>query len=156
MPSVQAAPDFLQKTNYAMPNDMYRCPFQAAFDTDLSRFAWLKTKPELSANFGRWMSAQHDRHMTWLDVLDFRAEIAASNDSHSSEPSVTFVDVGGGVGHQCGLLKSKVSDLNGRVVLQDSPSVISQALATPGVETMSVDFFQEQPILGKNRLLTNY
>lgn len=90
------------------------------------------------------MTAQHDRQMTWLDVLDFR-ELAKGV---TAERTV-FVDIGGGIGHQCALLKSKIPDLTGEVVLQDSKPVIERALPTPGVDKMPFDFFEEQPIHGK-------
>lgn len=75
------------------------------------------------------MTALHDKQMTWLDVLDFR-ELAKGVTAEST----VLVDIGGGIGHQCALLKSKIPDLIGRVVLQDSESVIERALPTSGVD----------------------
>ena len=143
MPCLQAAPEFLEETQYANPSNGQVTPFQKAFHTDLPRFTWFKSHPELSANFGTWMTAQHDRKMNWLDVIDFR-EFAQG----STATATVFVDVGGGVGHQCALLKSRHPDLVGRVVLQDSETVIQHALPTETVEKMAFDFWQEQPIIG--------
>lgn len=143
MPCLQAAPDFLEDTQYANPSDMFHSPFQRAFQTDLPRFSWMKTRPDLSENFGRWMTAQHDQHKTWVDVLDIGALFNGTN----AEMPV-FVDIGGGVGHQCALLRKKMPDLTGRVILQDSENVIKHALPTPGVEKMDFNFWDEQPIKG--------
>src|ERR1700748_2613626 len=110
MPCLQAAPKLLEETGYANPADMHQTPFQKAFQTDLPRFAWFKNHPDLSANFGVWMTAQHDRQMNWLDVIDFREFTRGS-----TAETAAFVDVGGGVGHQCALLRSKVPDLVGKV-----------------------------------------
>lgn len=144
MPCLQAAPEFLEETKYANPSKMLQTPFQKAFKTDLPRFVWFKSRPDLSANFGVWMTAQHDRQMTWLNVLHFK-ELAQG----STAETPVFVDIGGGIGHQCALLKSHVPDLVGRVILQDSATVIEHALPTPGVEKTTFDFWEEQPIKGK-------
>jgi demethylsterigmatocystin 6-O-methyltransferase len=144
MPSLQAAPEFLEETKYANPSNMVQTPFQKAFKTNLPRFVWMRSQPDLSANFGLWMTAVHDRQMTWLNVLNFK-ELAQG----STRETPVFVDIGGGIGHQCALLKSKVPDLVGRVILQDSPRVIEHALPTPGVENTAFDFWGEQPIKGK-------
>ncbi|OJJ44533.1 hypothetical protein ASPZODRAFT_153470 [Penicilliopsis zonata CBS 506.65] len=141
MPSLQAAPEFLEETQYANPSDMLHTPFQRGFRTDLPRFVWFQSQPDLSANFGVWMGAQHDRKMTWLDVIDFR-ELA-----HGSTPETpVFVDVGGGIGHQCALLRSRYPDLVGRVILQDSTTVVARALQTTGVEKTAHDFWTPQPV----------
>ena len=144
MPCLQAAPEFLEENKYANPSDMLNSPFQKAFKTNLPRFAWMRNQPDLSANFGVWMTAQHDRQMTWLDVLDFR-EIAKDT---TAERTV-FVDIGGGIGHQCVLLKSRIPDLVGNVVLQDSESVIKQAMPALGVDKMPFDLWEKQPIHGR-------
>jgi len=145
MPCLQAAPDFLEDTQYANPSDMLHSPFQKAFRTDLPRFSWMKTRPDLSENFGRWMTAQHDRHKTWVDVID----VGGLFDDATAETPV-FVDIGGGVGHQCALLRKKLPDLTGRVILQDSENVIQHALRTTGVEKMGFNFWDKQPIKGND------
>ena len=144
MPPLQALPDFLEETHYANPGDLLHSPFQKAFSTDLSKFNWQKSRPDLSSAFGLWMQSQHDRQLTWLHVMDFGELVQGS----TTETPV-FVDVGGGIGHQCALLKDKVPDLVGKVILQDSPSVIQKALPTAGVEKTVYDFWEEQPVKGR-------
>ena len=150
MPPLQVLPDFLEETEYANPSDLLHSPFQKALGTDLSKFDWQKSQPDLSAAFGLWMAAQHDRQLTWLNVLDFTELVRGS----TAETPV-FVDVGGGIGHQCALLKDRVPDVVGRIILQDSPTVIQKALPTTGVGKMAYDFWEEQPVRGKAHDLRN-
>jgi demethylsterigmatocystin 6-O-methyltransferase len=143
MPSLQAAPEFLEETQYANPSDMLNTPFQRGFHTDQPRFVWFQGQPDMSANFGVWMSAQHDRKMTWLDVVNFREFVGGATTT-----TPIFVDVGGGIGHQCALLQRRYPDLAGRIILQDSASVVSRALPTPGVDATIYDFWSPQPVQG--------
>jgi len=64
---------------------------------------------------------------------------------------VLYVNVGGGIGHQCAEFRNKypASQIPGRVVLQDLPATIERALPTEGVENMAHDFFQPQPVKGR-------
>lgn len=59
-----------------------------------------------------------------------------------------FVNIGGGVGHQCAQFKENCPGVPGLVILQDLPHSIEQALPTPGVENMVHNFFEPQPIQG--------
>ena len=59
-----------------------------------------------------------------------------------------YVNIGGGIGHQCAQFKARYPDLPGRIILQDLEHSIEQALKTPGVENMVHDFFEAQPVKG--------
>lgn len=122
---------------------MLKSPFQLAFHTDLPAFVWAQSKPQLVHDFGLWMGTLHDGQKTWLDVCDFKRLV-----NGSTPETPIFVDIGGGLGHQCALLKT-IPDLVGRVVLQDLPQAIEHALPTAGVEKMVFDFWGEQPIKGQ-------
>lgn len=89
-------------------------------------------------------------HTTWLDVLDFEALIKAdgTDDAVIDPETPIFVDVGGGIGSQCAILKKKLPDLPGRVILQDLPVVLQHALSTEGVEITAHNFWTEQPVKG--------
>ena len=89
--------------------------------------------------------AQHAREKTWLDVLDFDKLIG----KNCTAETPIFVDIGGGKGHQCALLKHKYPGSLGRIILQDSEPVIERALQTAGVERVAADFFEAQPVQGK-------
>lgn len=58
------------------------------------------------------------------------------------------MDVAGGIGHQCAALRKRWPRLAGRVVLQDAPEVLANALATEGVESVMQDFGRPQAIRG--------
>jgi demethylsterigmatocystin 6-O-methyltransferase len=146
-PCLQAAPQFFKDTNYANPTNVVDTPFQKAFQTELPAFVWLQGHPELVADFGLWMTAVHNGKKTWMDVVNFNSLV---KDSDAETP--VFVDVGGGIGSQCALLKAKSPNLIGRVILQDLPVVIEHhALSIDGVEKMAFDFWGEQPIKGKTK-----
>jgi demethylsterigmatocystin 6-O-methyltransferase len=89
------------------------------------------------------MSTRSAEMESWLSVYPLAQHVT------SSEPEdVIFVDVGGGVGHQCAALREKYPELTGRVIVQDlGHSIDGQHIAT-GVEGMAHDFFHTQPVKG--------
>lgn len=92
----------------------------------------------------QWMGAVYgDRPTTFLDAFDIAKHVEGSKDE-----DVIFVDVAGNVGHQCALLKGKLPDLKGRVILEDLPPVIASAIPIPGLEPLGIDMWQGQPIKG--------
>lgn len=97
-----------------------------------------------------WMQGQRYGLPIFLDAFDFEKELA-----QGTEPSTPlFVDVGGAMGHQCIALKQRYPGMAGRIILQDTPSVIEQVKQSPlpdfeGNEATPYDFFTPQPIKGK-------
>lgn len=147
-PAVIEAPKFFKSTAFQNPENVTQTPFQIVNNTDLPAFQWAHlNRPDLVAEFGLWMTALRGR-TAWLDVLDFEALVNKGGVVVDAETPL-FVDVGGGIGSQCALLKSKLPGLPGKVILQDLPIVIQHALPTPGVENMAHDFWGEQPVKGK-------
>lgn len=90
------------------------------------------------------MEAQFASLPTWLDVVDFEAELAHSLDGTKA----AFVDVGGGSGQQCVAFKEKLPLIKARIVLQDRPDVLAKALESEGIEKMEYDYLTEQPVKG--------
>lgn len=90
------------------------------------------------------MAARRMGMPTWLSVYPIEKEVVAWDPE-----APVFVDVGGGIGHQCAELKAKYPNLPGRVVLEDLPHCINTALPTPGVENLVQNFFEPQAIKGK-------
>lgn len=89
------------------------------------------------------MAARRAGMPTWLSVYPIESETKGWN------PELpVFVDIGGGIGHQCAELKGKYPKLPGKVVLQDLPHCIDHALPTPGVDNTVQNFFEPQPIKG--------
>lgn len=144
MPCLQATPKFLADTGYVNPTDVLHSPFQIAHKTDKPSYAWAMGQPKLMEDFNLWMAEQHQGQRTWLDVFDFAGHVDGS-----SAETLVFVDVGGGIGQQCALIKTVFPHLPGRVVLQDQPFVLPHAIPTDGVEKLSFDFWTEQPLKGE-------
>lgn len=95
--------------------------------------------------FHRFMDVQFENLPTWLDVVDFAAEMGSA----ARPEDVVFVDVGGGNGSQLAALKKECPDVEGRMVLQDQAYVLDGAVEVEGMEKMAYDFFTEQPVKGK-------
>ncbi|KAL1593063.1 hypothetical protein SLS59_009388 [Nothophoma quercina] len=94
------------------------------------------------------MDAQLKTLPSWLDIITFDTEVAQD----AKPEDVVFVDVGGGNGSQCAALKQRFPSLQGRIVLQDRPTVLESALGVEGLEIMSHDLLTEQPV----KLLHSY
>lgn len=90
------------------------------------------------------MELQFSSLPTWIDVFDFAAECALGTTSDTP----IFVDVGGGNGQQCASLQQRYPTIQGRIILQDRPRILANAITGPGVERMEHDFFTEQPVKG--------
>ncbi|KAL2048481.1 hypothetical protein N7G274_000393 [Stereocaulon virgatum] len=144
MPCWQALPKFLADTKYQNPTDPAHCAFQEGHNTEQMAFQWALSVPSRFDNFNLWMAATHEGQNTFLDVYPFEKELC-----HGLKPETPlFVDVGGGIGQQCLALKQKFPHLSGRVVNQDLPPAIAQALPCEGVEHTVHDFTTKQPIEG--------
>ncbi|KAL8790085.1 MAG: hypothetical protein Q9213_000787 [Squamulea squamosa] len=137
-------PEFLAETKYLNPIDATASPFQKAHKTELPAFRWMPKTPIYTSNFAKWVDASREGQNGFLDSFPFEEEVNCAVD-----PSMPlFVDVGGGIGHQCVALKSKLPHIPGRVILQDLEAVISQAMECIGIEAMVHDFKTEQPVKG--------
>lgn len=135
-PTYQALPDFLKETGY-QNHTGGKFAWHKGARTDLDFFPWAQQHPESLQWFQGLMSIP--REGDWLDVVPMPVDAG-------KEP--VFVDVGGGMGHQCARLTAKLPALQGRVVLQDRPETISIAPAIPGVQAMGHDFFKDQTVKG--------
>jgi hypothetical protein len=140
----QTLPAFFKKTAYKDPVDELHASFQDAFQTELPVFAWFASHPNHLAPFNEYMKLRRRPTVSWLTVYPVLDQVK----TWDSERAV-FVNIGGGVGHQCAEFKQKFPDVPGKVILQDLPHSIAAALPTPGVENMVHDFFEPQPVRGK-------
>lgn len=59
-----------------------------------------------------------------------------------------FVDIGGGIGHQCVEFRKKYPKVPGRVILLDLSQPIDDARPAADVERHVYDFFEPQPFRG--------
>ena len=123
---------------------MLHSAFQIAHQTDQPAFVWALGHPKLLADNNLWMTSLHDKQSTWLDAYDFSRHYEGAG-----AETVVFVDVAGGIGQQCALLKQKLPDLKGRVILQDLQPTIDHAMPNPGVENTVIDMWEGQHVKGE-------
>lgn len=142
-PLYQEMPRFLKKTKYQNPSDHYHSVFQDAWKTELGAFEWFKYHPMNLEYFNQYMAFRREGAETWLSVYPVEEEAKLWDPE-----APVFVNVGGGIGHQCAEFKAHYPQVAGRVILQDLPHTIDRALQTPGVENMAHNFFESQPIRG--------
>ncbi|OJJ72182.1 hypothetical protein ASPBRDRAFT_196291 [Aspergillus brasiliensis CBS 101740] len=145
LPAWAALPEVLAASEYQNPSDRQRTAFQQAHHTDQTVFSWFMAQPRLFKDFSQWMTARRAGKPTWLDVFPLQRLLLAANPT-SEEP--LFVDIGGGVGHQCISLIDRLPQLIGRIVVEDLAPVIAHALPHPRVEHLAHDFWTPQPLAG--------
>ncbi|KJZ74378.1 hypothetical protein HIM_06188 [Hirsutella minnesotensis 3608] len=143
-PEFQALPGFLKKTGYKNPEDELHTAFQDAFNTDMHPFAWFASHPDHMENFNDYMALIRGSDSSWLSVYPVTEETKDWTDTERP----LYVNVGGGIGHQCAEFKGKYPDIPGRVIVQDLPHIIEHAMSTPGVENLAHNFFEPQPVKG--------
>ncbi|KAI1370088.1 S-adenosyl-L-methionine-dependent methyltransferase [Hypoxylon crocopeplum] len=140
-PQYQALPSYLEKTGHKSPTDEMHTAFQDAWSTPLHAFSWFAGQPRHLAYFNDYMALRRQPELSWLAVYPIEEE---AKELHTQRP--VYVNIGGGIGHQCAQFKEKYPNLPGRVILQDLPHSITKALPTPGVENMAHDIFEAQPV----------
>lgn len=93
-------PDTKSETAFALANRVR--PEEATF------FDWLKTRPENALHFNTFMTSHRTGTRTWLDrpevineITDALDKVTAGKDGEG----VSFVDIGGGIGHQCKVIR---------------------------------------------------
>lgn len=135
-------PRWLRESGYKDPIDPSNVPWQLSHDGELP-MTWFMKEPDHLEYFIGWMVAQREGLPTWLDVYPLK-----KLDEGATAETPVFVDIGGGAGHQCMALKQAYPDLKGRIILEDLPKTIEQALPVPGLEKIGIDFWKEQPVKG--------
>ena len=144
MPCWQQLPKLLADTDYQNPTDPAKCGWQLGHQTNELPFVWILSRPDKFTQFNLWMTAQREGQNTWLDVFPFEQQLC-----HGLTPEkALFVDVGGGIGHQCLALKTKFPTVQGRIILQDRAEALQMALPMEDVEKIAYDFWTPQPITG--------
>lgn len=137
----------MKKTGYKNPTDQSYTAFHDAWNTTTDVYSWVMNHPEHLEPFNKYMAlrGKDQPKNSWLNVYPVSKKILGLD---SERP--VFVDVGGGIGHKAAEFLEKYPDMSGRVILQDLPNSIAKALPTQGVEKIAHDFFQPQPVKGKN------
>ena len=145
-PAVCALPKLLAKHKYHEPTNPLDAPFQLGQNTTLRLFDWMSGHPYIAKDFNNFMAFRRQGKPSWLDI--YPVEEAA----HGWNPNKPFfVDVGGGIGHQCIALKERFPYLPGQVVVQDIECPIDSAFPSHGIKPMAHDFFKPQSVKGIRR-----
>lgn len=118
--------------------------FQYTHNTTERQFDWFDHHPDKLAYFNDFMATRRKPAVSWLSVYPVEEETKSLSDPSRA----LYVNMGGGVGHQCAEFKASFPHVPGRVILQDLPHTIETALQTQGVENMAHDFFTPQPVKG--------
>lgn len=107
----------MKKTNYKNPVDELHTAFQDAWKTPLHPFQWFGENTAHLAYFNDYMALRRQPQISWLSVYPVARKVGNWNAEDMSR--VIYVNIGGGIGHQCKQFKEKYPDLPGRVILQD-------------------------------------
>ena len=144
-PQFQALPKFLAEHGYRNITDDTKTVFHDAWKTELPNFVWLSQHPQNFDYLNRHMAARRKDMPTWLSVYPVEEQVKEGWNPRAP----IYIDIGGGIGHQCAEFKAKYPNLTGRVILQDLSHSIDSALSTSGVENLVHDFFKPQPFQGE-------
>ena len=163
MPAWAQLPQFLHDNGYRNPSDPAHSPFNDAFQTNLLLYQYYREHPKMMQAAGQFMRAlrdDEDSDTSWLKVYSFGEEVRLASElsaeTENGPEKILFVDVGGGLGHQCQALRRKFPDLDGRVINQDLAEMLHKAAGPPeGVEFMPQDFFQPQQLNGRFQTLAS-
>ena len=146
-------PEYLASIKYRNPADPEHALFHYALDTNLNMFQWLKTQPEQLAMFSAYMAAAtkirgRSLQNTISSLFPKEDPDQASREVTIMKDRVLLVDVGAGRGQALRDVTAERPDLVGRMIAQDLPEVISGREDVAGVEVMSHNFFEPQPVKG--------
>lgn len=99
-------PTYLAEHGYREPSDGHDCPWQMAFETKLHSFEYIQRDPELAKLFKNAVLSQpQGRRAQWEDLAFYPVQERLLAGFEPSDTSVLMVDVGGGVGLDCELVK---------------------------------------------------
>lgn len=131
---------------FQFPTDGQLDPHTTAFGQD--GFHYMGEHREYGQAFEDFMTARRAATWSqWFEIYPAGQELPKKSLKESPE-SILLVDVAGGQGYWTQRFQQAFSKtLPGRLVVEDQPFVIENA-KLEGVEKLSYDFFQPQPIKG--------
>ena len=177
IPSFVRLPDYLSSINYRNPDDPDNSLFHFASGTKMDLFKFMQTQPDMMEIFSKGMAASvrlQGSHLpgsisdlfpldsngyssfpvqesTSYDGQPISAEdkeVKSLSKQSSDEDRILVVDIGGGRGSILQDLKRMRPDLQGRLIVQDLAKEIDGREIAEGVEGMTFDFMQLQPVKG--------
>lgn len=103
-----AFPEYLEKIQYQIPTKIEDSAFSQGHGVKQGIFEWFAEHPDHAHEFNLFMTAQRFGDEFWLDGIPFESIVLDGADPEAP----LFVDVGGGIGHQCEV-RAKVSTCSG-------------------------------------------
>lgn len=141
-------PEYLASSQYRRPTAT-NGPLQYVYNTSLSGFDFVMEPQHADTlkDLNIFMEGRRQQTASWLDFYPFQERIL--DDSEIDAHSVTVVDVGGGLGHGLVELRTRFLNIRGRLILQDLPKTVQQAVDPKGgFEAMPHSFYNPQPVKG--------
>jgi hypothetical protein len=144
-------PSWYATRNFAEPTSLQDGPFYATFQK--SFWDSLRDDPAKHAAFSLSMEGVYEEDVINSDATFLGESIQATDVSKGSD-QVLLVDIGGGTGHLLRTFRSIHREVPGKLILEDRASVIKNIdrKVLEGIDLVSHDFFDPQPIKGKNVL----
>jgi hypothetical protein len=151
LPGIAKLPEYLASISYrnpgADPSD--KSLFQFTNNTDLKFFQWMQVNPKQLAAFNASMakSVATERASTvkgFADIYPFQSVLGGG-----PQDEVVLVDVGGGHGQALEDIRKHLPGVKGKMVLEDLPETVKDAIPLDNVEVVPYDFFiAPQPVKG--------
>ncbi|KAF2728581.1 hydroxyindole O-methyltransferase [Polyplosphaeria fusca] len=149
--AVDKFPQFLKKTGYKTPSDALNSPYQYAHGSKLNMLEHLELDAKNFQRFHNHMGAYRQGRDSWMDPGFFPVQDRLVNGAKTHSGAAFLVDIGGSLGHDLEEFARKHPKVEGRLILQDLPSVLAQInQLDDGIERMPYDFYTEQPIKGSS------
>lgn len=141
----EAVPRYLKSHDYKNPTNPVDSPWQEGYETKDHPFQWLQSNPGHFGLFMQWVHLSRAGLPVWLDAFPFEQTIGQNTD----KDTVIFVDVGSALGHQSIMLRERLPNLPGRIIIQDTAQVMGMVQPSHDIEPQVYDFFTPQPVKGK-------
>lgn len=145
IPTFHTLPEFLAKTDYQVPKDAANGPVQLGLKTEKPFFSVLQENARLGSAFNNFMIGYAQARPRWVDYYPCEELLEGL-----SEKAPVLVDIGGGLGGDISSFNSKFPGWSNRLVLEDTPEVISEARESGSelsstIKLVAHDFFKPQP-----------
>ncbi|RDW57358.1 hypothetical protein BP5796_12808 [Coleophoma crateriformis] len=152
-PGVSKLPEYLAITSYKNPGSTIgtSTPFQYGNSTPLTFYQSLAKDEKARNGFDDQMKRHvfMERAKSQLGfalIYDFQGEIGPLI---TSSEDVALVDVGGSQGHVLEDVKKHLTNLKGRLILEELPETLQSIKVPEGVETVPYNFLESvQPVKG--------
>lgn len=147
-PAMLRAHEYFSQQGWQHRIELRRNPFTFVHGCDgQTMFEHISQSPARATRLNDAMVAE-DSLLAEIGLYPFGSTL-----SPLAQPDIaTIVDVGGGRGHILRQLKESLAGIPGRYILQDRESVIADngpEMESHGIEPMAHDFFNPQPVSGK-------